>query len=551
MSIKRLTRREFLRIATLTGAGLIAAACSPVAPAATPPAGGATSAPGAPTAAATKAPAATGPKPGGILKISTTTDATQLGFPPTMVSTQDFVTSKTCIESLARYAPTGEMVPWLAESWKMDAGAKTITVTVKKGIKFHDGTDFNAQSVKWNLDKFVASKRAELPNVTSVDIVDDYTVAIKMSAWDNTALIGMGYFAGPQISPTAWQKAGSTDKERDDWAVTNPVGTGPFQFVSRQKDVKQIYKKFDGYWQKGKPYLDGIEWNFIVDPTVASAAFKTKEMDILWSLSPLVAKDLKASGLSITELTTGMGLVMNGIMPNSLPGSPFEKVQARQAISYAIDTKAIVDTQWYGFATATQQWGVPKGYWAAADFKGYPYDPAKAKQLVADAGFPNGIKTKLLVANTPENMAVATAIQGMLAQANINAELDVADNARYRQLTSQTQFEGLCYASYRADSDLALVMPRNLSANGTIMQKSIMHPEKIEKLLLEAKQAPDIESKRAKIFELQHVVFEEYSIFTPMYVLSGLAAKQPYVKGDGMMVVELTQWTPEDAWLDK
>ncbi len=542
MSTKRLTRREFLRLAGVTSAGLIVAACAPVPP----------TAPSAPASVpATSAPVASGPKYGGILKISTTADATQLGYPPTMVSTQDLVTSKTCIESLARYAPTGEMVPWLADNWKLDASAKTITLTVKKGIKFHDGTDFNAQSVKWNLDRFVGAKRAELPNVTSIDIVDDYTVRIKMSAWDNTALIGMGYFAGPQISPTAWQKGGSTDKERDDWAVNNPVGTGPFQFVSRQKDVKQVYKKFDGYWQKGKPYLDGIEWNFIVDPTVASASFKTKEMDILWYLTPLVAKDLKASGYPITELTTGMGLVMFGIMPNSLPGSPFDKVQARQAISYALDTKAIVDTQFYGFATATQQWGVPKGYWAAPDFKGYSFDPGKAKQLVAEAGFPNGIKTKLLVANTPENVAIATAIQAMLAQANINAELDVADNARYRQLTSQTQFDGLCYASYRADSDLALVMPRNLSANGTIMQKSIMHPDKIEKLLAEAKQAPDQESKRAKIFELQHVVFEEYSIFSPMYVGSGLAAKQSYVRGDGMMTVELTQWTPEDAWLDK
>ena len=94
-------------------------------------------------------------------------------------------------------------------------------------------------------------------------------------------------------------------------------------------------------------------------------------------------------------------------------------------------------------------------------------------------------------------------------------------------------------------------MPRNLSANGTIMQKSIMHPEKIEKMLTEAKQAPDQESKRAKIWELQQVVFEEFSIFSPMLVVSGLAAKQAYVRGDGMMEIELTQWTPEDAWMDK
>jgi len=539
MSSQRLTRREFLRVAGVTSVGLVAAACAPSAAPTT-----------APIAAA---PTATpGPKYGGVLRIATTLDATYLGSPAKMVSVQDFVESKTCIESLARYDAAGQMVPWLAEGWKTDAAAKTITLTLKKGIKFHDGTDFNAQACKWNIDHFVGAKRAELPGVTSVDVVDDSTLRINLANWDNTAIIGMGYFAGPQISPTAWQKAAATDKDRDEWAINNPVGTGPFQFVSRQKDVKQVYKKFADYWQKGKPYLDGIEWNFIVDPMVQQASFRAKEQDVLYYLTALITKDLKAAGSNITELKTGLGLLMQGIMPNSaIPDSPFANVKARQAISYAIDSKAIVDTQLYGFATAIQQWGVPGGYWANPNFKGYPYDPDKAKQLVAEAGFPNGIKTKMLVVNTPESVAQATAVQSMLAKANIVAELDVADNARYRQLTSQTNFEGLCYASYRADSDLAMVMPRNLSAKGTIMVKSITHPDKIEKLLTEAKQAPDQESKRAKIWELQQVVFEEYCIFTPMFVVSGLAAKQPYVRDDGMMVTEQTQWTPEDAWLDK
>ena len=541
MSIKRLTRREFLRSAGLTGVGLVAAACAPTAgPAA------------APTVGPTVAPAATpGPKRGGVLRIATTLDATYLGNPPSMLSVQDFVESKTCIESLARYDTTGQLVPWLAEGWKTDANAKTITLTLKKGIKFHDGTDFNAQACKWNIDHFVGAKRAELPGVSSVDIVDDYTLRINLAKWDNTAIVGMGYFAGPQISPTAWQKAGATDKDRDAWAINNPVGTGPFQFVSRQRDSKQVYKKFDGYWQKGKPYLDGMEWNFIVDPMAQQASFRAKEQDILYYLTPVVARDLKAAGVNITELKTGLGLLMQGIMPNSLPGSPFADVKLRQAVSYAVDSKAIVDTQYFGFGVAVQQWGVPGGYWANPNFKGYPYDPAKAKQLVADAGYPNGLKTKMLVNNTPDNVSAATAIQAMLAQANINAELDLVDNARYRQLTSQTNFEALCYASYRADSDLAMVMPRNLSASGTIMVKSIIHPDEIEQLLVEAKQAPDQETKRAKIWQLQQVVFEKYCIFTPLVVISGLAAKQPYVHDDGLMVVEQTQWTPEDAWLDK
>jgi len=492
------------------------------------------------------------PKYGGVLRIGTGLDVNVLGNPPGMTTVQDYIISKTCIESLARYDEKGLMVPWLAEGWTTDAKAKTITLKLKKGIKFHDGTDFNAAACKWNIEKFINAKRAEFPPVTSIDIVDSYTLKINLVEWDNTFIIGMGYFAGPQISPTAWQKAGTTDKERDDWATKNPVSTGPFQFVSWQRDVKQVYKKFDGYWQKGKPYLDGIEWNFVKDPMVLQASFRANEQDVLYLLTPLIARDLKASGFNLIEQKTGLGLLMLGIMPNSaMPDSPFANLKARQAISYAVDAKAILDTQYFGFGVAIQQWGVPNGYWANPNFKGYPYNPEKAKQLVVEAGYPNGIKTKMLTLSDPENMTVATAIQGMLAKANIHVELDVADNARYRQLTLQTNFEGLCWARFRADSDLAMVMPRNLSASGTIMVKSIMHPEKIEKLLVEAKRAPDQESKRAKIWELQQVTFGEYSIFSPMIVPSGLAAKKPFVHGDGFMTVEQTQWTPEDAWLDK
>jgi len=492
------------------------------------------------------------PKYGGVLRIGTGIDTNRLGNPPDMLTVQDFVVSNTCIERLARYDEKGLMVPWLAEGWTMDAKAKTITLKLKKGIKFHDAADFNAAACKWNIEQFIKAKRAEFPPVTSIDIVDNYTLKINLVEWDNTAIIGMGYFAGPMISPTAWQKAGSTDKERNDWAIKNPVGTGPFQFVSWQRDVKQVYKKFDGYWQKGKPYLDGIEWNFIKDPMVLQASFRAKEQDVVYLLTPIIARDLKASGYYIAEQKTGLGLLMLGLTPNSaMPDSPFANLKARQAISYAVDAKAILDTQYFGFGVATQQWGVPNGYWANPNFKGYPYNPDKAKQLVVEAGYPNGIKTKILTLSDPENVVVATAIQGMLAKANINAELDVADNARYRQHNSDTHFEGLCWARFRSDSDLAMVMPRNLSASGAIQVKSLMHPEKIEKLLIEAKRAPDQLSKRAKIWELQQVVFEEYCIFSPMIVPSGLAAKQPYVHDDGMMAIEQTQWTPEDAWLDK
>ena len=222
------------------------------------------------------------------------------------------------------------------------------------------------------------SKTSSMPNELSypplpLSILSITTPSNQLGQWDNTSIIGMGYFAGPRYHPLPGKRQVLHDKERDDWATKNPVGTGPFQFVRWQRDVKQVYKKFDGYWQKGKPYLDGIEWNLIKDPVVLEASFRAKEQDILYLLTPIIARGLKTSGFNITELKTGLGLLMLGIMPNSaMPDSPFANLKARQAINYAIDTKAILDSQYFGFGVATQQWGVPNGYWANPNFKDYP-----------------------------------------------------------------------------------------------------------------------------------------------------------------------------------
>ena len=492
------------------------------------------------------------PKMGGILKIGTGVDAVVLGNPPAQTTVQDFVTSKTCVESLGRYDSSGQMVPWLADNWKIDAAAKTITITLKKGIVFQDNTPFNAQAVKWNLDRFFAAKRAELPAGSTADVVDDYTVKLTLPEWNNTAIIGMAYFAGPMISPTAWQKSADNDKDRDAWVITHPVGTGPFMLDSWQKTVKQIYKKNPNYWQKGKPYLDGIEWIFFADPTVMEAAYINKEIDFIYIVSPISARNLKAAGADIITLNTGLGLQQISVWYNSaIPTSPFNNLQVRQAISYAVNAKAIVDTLYYGYATAINQWAVPTSQWANPNYNGYPFDPEKAKQLLAAAGYA-GLKTKMLVLNTPDTVAVATALQAMFANAGMTVDLDIADNARYRQLTSPGgSFEAMCLASQRADSDPALIFPRNLSVSGVIMNKTIIHPDQIETLLNDARTAPDQASKKAVIWNLQKVIFGDYSIFTPLLVPSGVAAKQSYVKGDGLMQIEYTQWTPEDAWLNK
>lgn len=484
---------------------------------------------------------------GGTLKIATMQNIVNLGFAPQTQAVQDFLVAGTALESLGRFDTKGTMQPWLAESWEADANAKTITFKLKKGIKFHDGTDFNAKAVQWNLDQYVQAKRGELKALQSTEIIDDYTIKLNLAKWNSSFLDAVAYFV-VMSSPTAYDKNGGKD-----WAIKNPVGTGPFQFESWEADVAVKFKKFDGYWQKGKPKLDAVEWRIISDPMTAIAAFKAKEVDEIFNVPSDSIKPLEDSGATIVRLKTGLGALGTGLIADSAnPQSPFANVLVRQAVSYAINVKSIADNLLKGNVIVTNQWGVPGSWSYNPELKGFPYNPEKGKQLLAEAGYPNGFKTKLTCVNAPETVQVMTAVQSDLAKIGIDAQLDLVDNAKFREMTDKDHtWEGLIQYNSRGDADVVTYMPRNFSATGVLYVKGIAHPEKVEKLLVDAAQATDLKTKQTAAFELQKAVYEEYALATAMFVSTLPAAKHPYVKDEGISMTHASVWTPGDASISK
>jgi peptide/nickel transport system substrate-binding protein len=171
---------------------------------------------------------------GGTLKIAMISDANFLGDPGEVTS-QGRAMMKPAVEQLGRLDLTGQVTPWLAENWQTDSKALTLTVTLKKGIKFQDGTPFNAEAVKWNWDYQTGAKITQFNNVKSVDVVDEYTVRANLKVWDNAIVVKLCNTGGSIVSPTNWQTNGK------DWGQTHPVGTGPFLFVSWTKGVGVVY----------------------------------------------------------------------------------------------------------------------------------------------------------------------------------------------------------------------------------------------------------------------------------------------------------------------
>lgn len=360
-------------------------------------------------------------KCGGIYKeVLRVGPATPIGYPPKAAPDAGSLARPAC-EALVRIARGGKVEPLLATGWEIAPNKKSIVLTLRKGVKFHDGSDFNAQAVKWNYDNVIKAKRAR--DWTSVDVIDDYTVRVNIKAYKNTVLTGLGSFSTLIISPTAVEKNGL------DWAMWHPVGTGPFIFVEYERDARLVYKKNPNYWKKGKPYLDGLEFTVIADDMVQKMAFQRGDIHILQTRG-LVAKELKDAGLKYLAEPGGTYL----LIPDSKNAdSPFADKRVRLAVSHAIDREAMVAALGHGFAAPAYQLYPGHKETGLKNLDIHEYNPKKAKQLLAEAGYPNGFKTSIhtFIRIVPKNYI--TAIVNMLKEVGIEAEGDFPEAGRYTE----------------------------------------------------------------------------------------------------------------------
>jgi len=251
--------------------------------------------------------------------------------------------------------------------------------------------------------------------VGSVEVINDYTVRLNLSAWDNLILTHLAVDGTTFIvSPTAIEKNGV------DWAVLHPRGTGPFKVEEFDRNLSVKLERFDDYWEEGLPYLDGLEIDIIPDRMTSMASLKAGEVKILFSLDMRQVVELKTMPRFHIVPTEGNHVIL---LPNSKdPNSPFADKRVRQAVEYAIDKETICKSLGYGYLQPVYQ--------IIHSCPGNPgtvprkYNPDKAKELLVEAGYPDGFKTKVLaVSFYPKDQLVA--IQSDLAKVGIDMEVQM------------------------------------------------------------------------------------------------------------------------------
>jgi peptide/nickel transport system substrate-binding protein len=357
-------------------------------------------------------------KYGGTLKIILIAGPQTPGGLPAEVFGPDATSYQFCYDALLRGDNKGGVTPWLADSYKLADDKLSITLNLHKGVKFHDGTDFNATAAKWNMDNYIASPFNQYWDSTQV--IDNYTIKVNFRMWANTILSTFTGNGAWMISPTAYEKNGA------DWARLNPVSTGPFIFKSFQRDESYKVARNPDYWQTGKPYLDAIEIAYIADSMTQKAAMEAGEYDMLQSEPNKTAKDLESNGL-----VTYFNLVTTySLMPDTAhTDSPYAIQKVREAIDYCLDREAMANAFSNGYWKAQYQIPFPDSPAFNTNFTlARKYNVAKAKQLLTEAGYPSGFTTTILVNPAIIDRNISVALQSNLAAIGITADLSFPAN---------------------------------------------------------------------------------------------------------------------------
>lgn len=288
-------------------------------------------------------------------------------------------------EGLTRIGPSGEVLPALAESWTISDDGKVYTFKLHKGVKFHDGTDFDAEDVKFSLDRArapdsVNAQKGLFAAIDTVEVIDPETVQVTLKHPQGAFLYNMGWGDAVIVAP----ESADSNKEK-------PIGTGPFRFDHWAKGSAVTLVKSDNYW--GDPVaLDKVEFRFIPDAAAAVPAVLSGDVQAF----PFFPADAVSQVEGNPQLKVVIGstegetiLAMNNKKP------PLDNLKVRQAISYALDREAIIDGASGGLGQPIGSHVSPSSK-AYVDLTGrYPHDAAKARKLLKEAGFENGFKTTL------------------------------------------------------------------------------------------------------------------------------------------------------------
>ncbi len=452
------------------------------------------------------------------------------------------------------------IIPGLAEKWEVSPDGLVYTFYLRKGVKFHDGTDFDAEDVKYTMDRgikpgsYSASKWA--PYIDGTDIVDKYTVKIRLKAPWFDFLNLLAFEEDLDI-----QSREAVEKWGVDYGFKAAVGTGPFKLDHWTRGQELVLVRNENYWGAGDkrlPYLDKVIYRPVTEDAVKLMQLATKNADVIYNVPFSNVNALKLDKNLVIDSTPGGTTHFIGFVVNK---PPFNDLKVRLAMNYAIDRQEIINAIFAGHATVANGLFPPMLFVSQNDKVVYKYDPDKAKALLAEAGYgPNKpLKFLLLTSNAAPYPDEAVLVQAQLKRVGVQVEIQPLEKAALSTYTQNTapdadqKRQAFLYRygypgtfindyTYRSFYSKAAL---NLSAYNQPGSNTNMA---VDKLMEESIQLAD----KTKIVENNHKIDDLIMADAPWVRIAfqnNIIAYQNYVKG--LKNWPLCTMPMKEVWLDK
>jgi peptide/nickel transport system substrate-binding protein len=502
------------------------------------------------------APAAEQPSQKGPKQLIVGRGGDSVGLDPiTVTDGESFKVTENIFDTLVSYKEENtEVVPGLAESWEVSPDGLTYTFKLRQGVKFHDGSDFNAEAVKFNFDRWMDKNNPlhskegyeyyndmfggylgdETHVIKSVDVVDPYTVKFTLNRPLAPFIQNLGMSCFAIASPKALKEMGP-EKFNE-----NPVGTGPFVFKEWKRNDTITLEKNPNYWQPGLPKLDKLVFKVIPENTARLTALTSGEIDLMDGLNPDDAQTVKDNKDLQLILRPSMNI---GYVGFNVEKKPLDNPKVREAIAYAINKPAIIEAFFAGLGEPAVN-AMPPSIWGwNGDIKDREFNLDKAKQLLAEAGYPNGFKIKFWAMPVPrpympDGVKIAEAIQQDLKKIGVEAEIVTMEWATYLDKTKKGEQEMfmLGWTGDNGDPDnfLATLFDKNNIGGNN---RSRWANEEAHQLLMKAQSATSKEERTELYKKVQEIMFKEVPVVPLAHSTPALAAKanvinyKPHPKG--------------------
>lgn len=416
------------------------------------------------------------------------------------------------------------MEPALAESWEISDDNLTWTFKMREGVTWHNGRPFTAADVEYSYDRimdpdFGAANAWRFSTVESVTAIDDVTLEIKVTQPTPNLLVNIGGFKGMAIVPQEIVDDGTID--------TSPVGTGPFKFVSSSPDQGIVLERNENYWRsdEGLPYLDGIQFTQIPDPTVKLTNLQTGAVDWVDTVPPQQLSALESDDSVVVMRVPGGDYHYFALNQNR---EPFDNPDVRRAIATAINREEIAEAAQFGAAVANQA-AIPEGTFWYFDYAPYPTaDSAAAQALLEGAGVTDLSIEFLVTSDFPETVTQAQVISAQLAEIGVTVEIKDVDFGTWLDLEGSGEFDAFML-SWIGNIDPDDFYYAQHHSDGNFNFQGYSNPD-VDALLDEARVETDQNERKALYDQAAALIIDDAS-YIYLYNPQNINAWSPRVSG--------------------